>query len=51
MNMIGEFAKHIIREVAWAIDWSLTNWAVTAVVLVAMLYGAGRQRRLHRHHL
>lgn len=50
MNVIGEFAKRIIGDVVWAIDWSLSNWLVTAIVLAAMIYGAGRQRRLGRHH-
>jgi len=47
MNMIGEFAKRIIGELAQFIDWSLSHWAVT----VTMIYWAGKQRRLHRHHL
>ena len=51
MNVIGEFAKRIVGDMVWAIDWSLSNWAITAIVLIAMLYGAGRQRRLGRYHL
>ena len=27
MNMIGEFAKRIIGELAQFIDWSLSHWA------------------------
>ncbi len=51
MNLIGEFAKRIVGEMAWAVDWSLSNWSITAMILIAMLCSAGRQRRLHRHHL
>jgi len=51
MNMIGEFANQIIGELAQFIDWSLSHWAVTVIVLVTMIYWAGKQRRLHRHHL
>jgi len=50
MNVIGEFAKRFIGDVAWAIDWSVSHWAITAIILVAMLYSAGRQGRLGRHH-
>jgi len=28
-------------------DWSLSNWAVTMIVLVTMIYWAGKQRSLH----
>ena len=51
MNMIGEFAKRIIGELAQVIDWSLSNWTVTMIVLVTMIYWAGKQRRVNRHHL
>jgi hypothetical protein len=50
MNMIGEFAKRIIDELARFIDWSLSHWAVTMIVLVTMIYWAGKQRRVNRHH-
>jgi len=51
MNMIGEFAKRIIGALVQFIDWSLSHWAVTVIVLVTMIYWAGKQRRLPRHHL
>jgi len=51
MNMIGEFAKRIIGALVQFFDWSLSHWAVTVIVLVTMIYWAGKQRRLHRHHL
>jgi pyridoxine/pyridoxamine 5'-phosphate oxidase len=51
MNMIGEFAQRIIGALVQFIDWSLSHWAVTVIVLVTMIYWAGKQRRLHRHHL
>ena len=51
MSMIGEFAKRIIDELARFIDWSLSHWIVTVIVLVTMIYWAGKQRRVNRHHL
>ena len=51
MNMIGEFAKRIIGELAQFVDWSLSNWTVTMIVFIVMIYWAGRQQRLNRHHL
>ena len=51
MNMIGEFAKRIIDELARFIDWSLSHWIVTVITLVMMIYWAGKQRRVHRHDL
>jgi len=32
-------------------DWALTNWAITSLLIVGLIYWAGRQRRLNRHHL
>ena len=51
MNMIGEFVKRMIGELAQFVDWSLRNWTVTMIVLIVMIYWAGKQRRLNRHHL
>ena len=51
MDMIGEFAGRLFLELKPIIDWSLANWAVTMIVLVMMIYWAGKQRRLNRHRL
>ena len=51
MDMIGEFVRRMIGEVMFVIDWALRNWTVTLFVLVALIYWAGRQQRLDRHHL
>ena len=51
MDIIGKFAARIVSELTRLVDWAVGNWAVTLVVLVALIYWAGRQRRLNRHHL
>jgi hypothetical protein len=51
MDMIGKFASRLSSELMGFIDWALRNWAVGGIFLVALIYWAGRQRRLDRHHL
>jgi len=51
MDMIGKFASRLSSELMGFIDWTLRNWAVAIILLVALIYWAGRQRRLDRHHL
>jgi len=51
MNKIGEFAARLFSELKPLLDWAVGNWAVTTVLLVILIYWAGRQRRLDRHHL
>jgi hypothetical protein len=51
MDMIGKFASRLSSELMVFIDWALRNWAVGGIFLVALIYWAGRQRRLDRHHL
>jgi hypothetical protein len=51
MDMIGKFANRLSAELMGFIDWALRNWAVAGIFLVALIYWAGRQRRLDRHHL
>jgi hypothetical protein len=47
--------ESVYREIAWlfirTIDWALHNWAATMALLILLIYWAGRQRRLNRHHL
>jgi hypothetical protein len=51
MNMIGAFTNQLSWELIKVIDWALRNWAVTMIVLIMLIYWAGRQRRINRHHL
>jgi len=51
MHVIGEFAGRFFKELLRLIDWALGNWAITMVILVMLIYWAGRQKRLDRHHL
>jgi hypothetical protein len=51
MDIIGEFVKQFFRELSPLLDWALKNWAITMVLLVGMIYWAGRHKRLRRHHV
>ncbi len=51
MDIIGEFVKRLFFELNPILDWLVRNWALTLVLLVAMIYWAARQKRLDRHHL
>ena len=51
MDKIGEFAARLFLELKPLLDWAVGNWAVTSIVLVILIYWAGRQRRLNRHQL
>lgn len=51
MNKIGEFAAQLFRELQPLLEWALGNWAITSALLVLLIYWAGKQKRLHRHHL
>ncbi|MGH7888702.1 MAG: hypothetical protein ACREPG_12610 [Candidatus Binatia bacterium] len=51
MNILELFARQLAWQFARTIDWALTNWWITMLLLVALIYWAGRQRRLNRHHL
>ena len=51
MDMIGKFASRLSSDFMGLVDWALRNWAVAVIVLVALIYWAGRQRRLDRRHL
>jgi hypothetical protein len=51
MEKIGEFAARLFLEARPLLDWAVRNWAITAVLLVILIYGAGKQKRLDRHHL
>jgi hypothetical protein len=51
MDMIGEFVGRLFWELRPFIDWLLRHWALTMIILAALIYWAGRQRRLDRHRL
>jgi len=51
MDVIGEFAERLFLVLKPVIDWALGNWAATMIVLVMLIYWAGKQKRLNRHHL
>lgn len=51
MDKIGEFAARLFLELKPLLDWAVVNWAVTSIVLVILIYWAGRQKRLNRHQL
>jgi len=38
-------------EFTRSIDWAITNWEITMIVLIVLIYWAGRQRRLNRNTL
>jgi hypothetical protein len=48
MDIIGEFVARIFSEVRPLTDWALGNWYLTGAILVALIYWAGYQRRVHR---
>jgi hypothetical protein len=51
MDKIGEFAARLFLELRPALEWAIGNWAITAILLVALIYWAGKQKRLDRHRL
>lgn len=51
MDRIGEFVARVFLELKPALDWAVGNWAVTSIVLVILIYWAGKQKRLDRHQL
>ena len=51
MGLLETLSRQATWQLARAIDWALTNWVITIVMIAALIYWAGRQRRLNRHHL
>jgi hypothetical protein len=51
MNVIENFARQLVWEFFRVIDLAVQNWAITAIVLIALLWGAGRQRKRKQRHL
>ena len=47
--LLQDFLRRFWREVMPLLDWAVTNWAVTAVVLAAALLWSSRYRnKSHR---
>ena len=51
MNIFEIFFRQLTWQFVHLIDWALRNWAITMVLLAGLIYWAGRQRKLNRHHL
>ncbi len=51
MDKIGEFTVQVFEELKPVLDWAVRNWAITSIVLVILIYWAGKQKRLDRHQL
>jgi len=51
MDIIGEFVKHLFLELKPILDWAVNHWAITMVLLIALIYWAARQKRINGHHL
>jgi hypothetical protein len=51
MNVLENFARHFLWEIVRIIDMALQNWAITMVILIVFILGAGRQRKRKQRHL
>jgi hypothetical protein len=51
MNLLEQMSRQLTWQLVHAIDWAIRNWAVTMAILVALIYWAGRQRKLDRNRL
>ena len=48
MELIGELAARLYYQLRPLTEWALRNWLVTMVILVGLIYWAGRERRSRR---
>lgn len=51
MNVMENFARQLVWECVRVIDMALQNWAITMMVLIVFILGAGRQRKRKQRHL
>jgi hypothetical protein len=51
MNLLEMITRQLTWQFFHVIDWALRNWAITMMLLAGLIYWAGRQRKLNRHHL
>jgi len=49
MDIIRELVERLILELRPLLDWAIRNWALTLVLVVIMIYWAGRQRRTRNY--
>ena len=45
MNVVEFFARQLVWEFFRVIDLAVQNWAITMIVLIVFILGAGRQRK------
>jgi len=50
METIGTLARKLTWQFTNVIDWAIRNWVITMIFLIILIYWAGRQRRVNRHH-
>ena len=48
MNGLRDLAGWLSSQIAALVDLAITHWAVTAILLIVLLYTAGKQRRIAR---
>jgi hypothetical protein len=51
MNVMENFARQLVWEFVRVIDMALQNWAITMMVIIVFILGAGRQRKRKQRHL
>jgi hypothetical protein len=51
MNVMENFARQFVWEIVRIIDLAVQNWAITMLILIVFILGAGRQRKRKQRHL
>jgi hypothetical protein len=51
MNVLENFARHFVWEIVRFIDLAVQNWAITMLILIVFILGAGRQRKRKQRRL
>ena len=51
MNVMENFARQFVWEIVRIIDMAVQNWAITMLILIVFILGAGRQRKRKQRHL
>ena len=49
MDIFSRVFREMFREFVIVLDWALRNWAITATILILMIYRTGKRRHLNRH--
>ena len=50
MDIIGEIVLRLFSELRPLLEWALSNWLITLLVLGVLIFGAGKYRRPYRRH-